>query len=68
MDYSESTSRVSCDSCQLARINGVICHEHGCPNMCSTWDGERWVRVRACFECGCDVEQGTECCGGSECE
>lgn len=24
--------RVTCDSCAVLVINGVICHEHGCPN------------------------------------
>ena len=24
--------RVSCTSCQLIRINGIVCHETGCPN------------------------------------
>jgi hypothetical protein len=27
------TRRVKCDQCQLLRINGVVCHEIGCPNM-----------------------------------
>jgi hypothetical protein len=24
--------KVKCDQCQLLRINGVVCHEIGCPN------------------------------------
>lgn len=24
--------KVSCDQCQLVVINGIPCHEHGCPN------------------------------------
>jgi hypothetical protein len=27
-----SSRRVSCDSCAVLVINGVICHEQGCPN------------------------------------
>lgn len=34
-----------CGSCQLLRINGVVCHEGGCPEA---WRGE----VRECAECG----------------
>lgn len=30
------TRRVKCDQCQLLRINGVVCHETGCPNA---WKG-----------------------------
>lgn len=25
--------KVRCSQCQAAAINGVPCHEHGCPNM-----------------------------------
>ena len=36
---------VTCDSCDVLVINGVICHEHGCPDA---WrDAER-----ECKECG----------------
>jgi hypothetical protein len=24
--------RISCDQCEALVINGVPCHEHGCPN------------------------------------
>lgn len=37
--------KVACDSCQLVRINGVICHETGCP---AAWRSER----RECRWCG----------------
>lgn len=34
-----------CQSCQAARINGLLCHETGCPEC---WrDG-----LRECLECG----------------
>ena len=38
--------RVHCDSCQMLSINGVACHETGCPNMGARWDraNETWVR------------------------
>ena len=52
-----------CDSCQMLSINGVPCHETGCPNSRKTWIAERgeWVLFIECRECGCDVEQGETC-------
>lgn len=37
----------SCDSCQLIRINGIICHEIGCPD---SWKD----KSRECKWCGAD--------------
>ena len=55
--------KVSCDQCNMLSINGVACHEHGCPNSRKTWvaDRQEWVRFVECFECGCDVEVGESC-------
>lgn len=39
----------SCDSCQLVRINGVVCHETGCPDA---WKDE----IRECEECGSEFK------------
>jgi len=36
-----------CDSCEAVRINGVLCHERGCPDA---WRDQ----TRECRECGCD--------------
>lgn len=36
-----------CDSCQELNINGVNCHEIGCPDSWKDYEIE-------CFECGCD--------------
>jgi hypothetical protein len=53
---------MKCDQCQWARINGVFCHEIGCPNSGKKWMGDRgWVRVVECSNCGCDIEQGDRC-------
>jgi hypothetical protein len=45
-------------------INGVFCHETGCPNTNSRYDedSETWVKQRECFECGCTVDADDECC------
>jgi hypothetical protein len=54
---------VNCDSCQMLSINGVACHETGCPNSRKTWIEEReeWVLFLECRECGCEVEEGEAC-------
>lgn len=38
-------TRAKCDRCQLLRINGIVCHELGCPNA---WKDE----TRKCLWCG----------------
>jgi len=60
---------MKCDQCEQVRINGIVCHEVGCPNAGRTWDMERqaWIKYVECRECGCDVEVG-ECCGCQEWE
>jgi hypothetical protein len=54
---------VICNHCDLISINGIACHEHGCPNERKTWIEERgeWVRFVNCFVCGFPVEVGTQC-------
>ena len=37
----------ACNGCSPAIINGVFCHESGCPDA---WRDH----PRECFECGCD--------------
>jgi hypothetical protein len=56
--------RVSCDQCQMLAINGVACHETGCPNMGARWDRENqvWVKQRKCFDCGYMVDLDDMCC------
>lgn len=59
-------TRVWCDQCQMLSINGVACHETGCPNSGAKWDpeNEEWVRYRECRECrecGSEVREGEVC-------
>lgn len=42
-------------------INGVFCHETGCPNSRKTYRYGAWILILECNECGCDVEAGTVC-------
>jgi hypothetical protein len=52
---------VNCDQCQMLSINGTPCHETGCPNQGKRYAYGAWIRVIECFECGCEVEEGTGC-------
>ena len=42
-----------CDQCDWTIASGMFIHEHGCPNIHSTWDEEagRWFRYRRCLIC-----------------
>lgn len=60
----ESPKYNRCDSCEALVINGVYCHETGCPNTHSRYDAESdsWIKQRKCFECGCTVDASDLCC------
>ena len=60
--------RVSCDQCVALMINGVFCHETGCPNTHSRYDAQeqRWIKQRKCFDCGCMVDADCQCCEADE--
>ncbi len=60
--------RFRCDQCEAAMINGVFCHETGCPNRNSRYDRESdtWIKQRECFECGCTVDADDPCCQNRE--
>jgi len=53
-----------CNQCSAAIINGVFCHEIGCPNMRSRYDAalDAWIKMRECSECGSIVDQSEPCC------
>lgn len=50
------SAKKTCDQCAPLAINGVFCHESGCPNC-----GSDGMRLTAS---GCDVREGEVCCGG----
>ena len=52
-----------CNQCEALYINGLFCHETGCPNERKTWVASRqeWVRFYQCQECGWDIEEGESC-------
>lgn len=43
-------NQIDCEQCQIVSVNGVFCHETGCPNI-----------VKPCRECGNPDKDGT-CC------
>jgi hypothetical protein len=47
----------------MVSVNGVACHEHGCPNRNLTWNEEygRFIATRECAECGAVIELGEVC-------
>ena len=53
-----------CNQCEALMINGVFCHETGCPNTKARYDSEsgEWIKTRKCFECGCTVDADDLCC------
>jgi hypothetical protein len=51
-----------CNQCEAAMINGVFCHETGCPNINKRFIDGEWVRVRECVECGNEIAEGESCC------
>jgi len=55
---------MNCPCCELIAINGIVCHEHGCPNATARWDAHEgeWIRQRECRECGCVVDHDDPCC------
>lgn len=53
---------MTCDQCQAACINGVFCHEIGCPNSRKAWVPDRgWVLFVKCSDCGSQIEDGEIC-------
>lgn len=53
-----------CNQCEALMINGVFCHETGCPNTHSRYDAEsgEWIKQRKCFDCGCTIDADDPCC------
>lgn len=56
--------KLRCNQCEALMINGVFCHETGCPNQRSRYDHDagEWIRQRKCFDCGCMADVDDACC------
>jgi hypothetical protein len=49
----------------MLSINGVACHETGCPNADKVWHDGEWVREYECPECGqkcAERDEAGACC------
>lgn len=59
---------MTCNQCQALMINGLFCHETGCPNARSRFDSETgdWIKQRKCFDCGCTCDIDDECCSAMD--
>lgn len=56
---------MKCNQCEMLSINGVACHEHGCPNANKVWRDGEWVREYECPECGqtyLERSEANDCC------
>jgi hypothetical protein len=62
----EDEPTITCDRCQMLSINGIACHETGCSNMGSRWDGSTWIKQRECRVCGYTCDADAECCESDE--
>jgi len=62
---------MKCDQCEATMINGIFCHEIGCPNSHKKYVDGEWMEVYTCPECGFEsvcIEDVERCCkeGGVE--
>jgi hypothetical protein len=59
---------MKCDQCEMLMIQGIACHERGCPNMGARWDKSLrvWVPQRTCFNCGYTCDADLPCCDDEE--
>lgn len=61
---------MKCNQCESAYINGVFCHETGCPNTRKRYneDTDEWEKVYTCHECGMGytVQGNAELCCSTE--
>ena len=56
---------MKCNQCEACMINGVFCHETGCPNSKKRYnqESESWETMVTCWTCGYEVPEGEICCG-----
>ena len=52
---------MGCNQCAASWINGVFCHEHGCPNNGARLRDGEWVKFRTCGSCGYDLPADQAC-------
>ena len=55
------TTPMRCNQCEALMINGVFCHETGCPNRNARCIDGEWIRFYECRECGDEIPKGESC-------
>jgi hypothetical protein len=60
-DGEEEGERFRCDQCEALMINGVFCHETGCPNINAKYIDGAWIKFYECRECGSEIREGESC-------
>lgn len=60
--FSLGRFQMKCNQCQMLSINGIACHETGCPNFRKVWRDGEWITLLRCYECGDLIEPGEICC------
>jgi hypothetical protein len=58
----ESPKHNRCDQCEALVINGLYCHESGCPNTNKRLIDGEWHKIRTCRECGSQLKDDEVCC------
>ena len=60
-------ARKRCNQCEALMIQGMFCHETGCPNTHSRYDSEtgEWIKTRECFDCGFRCDADDPCCSAT---
>lgn len=58
---------MSCNQCEMLSIQGIACHESGCPNAGKRWLEGAWVRFVECWVCGYELPEGELCCSDDSC-
>lgn len=61
-------ARIRCTQCEALMINGIFCHELGCPNTRARYDESTgdWIKQYECFTCGCMADVDSNCCSETE--
>lgn len=52
---------MKCNQCEALVINGVFCHETGCPNQRKKWINDEWTEVYTCDYCGYEYPVDEPC-------
>lgn len=57
---------MTCPLCEALMINGVFCHERGCPNTHAEYEDGEWVHYYRCWNCGDTLPLDVACTCESE--